>query len=219
MLIIQTLLNITVALILSLNRPVATKATPSTNKVLAQATYSLSNRYSNSYVNDVFADNILLTLAYMSGKVKSVSEISWDKIKAPGTSTVTLKPGQTFAFHDAVADKYTNKVVATTNAHFDSTQGFKSDGWLVGDGVCHLASFMYVVSKDAGLVSEAPTRHDFAQIPDVEKQNGVSIYYSPDNKNSSTYQNLYITNNYNKTIAFVFTQKNSALNIKVEQLN
>ena len=42
------------------------------NRVLTEANYSLTNRYSNTYVNDVFTDNILLTLAYMGGKVKKV---------------------------------------------------------------------------------------------------------------------------------------------------
>jgi hypothetical protein len=109
-------------------------------------------------------------------------------------------------------------VAATTNAHFNANEGFKSDGWLVGDGVCHLASFMYVASKKAGLISEAPTRHDFAVIPEVPQQSGVSIFYSPDNPSSSTLQNLYITNNRNKTIAFVFTTEKDKLNIRVQEL-
>lgn len=191
----------------------------STSKVLSEVTYSLSNRYSNTYVNNVFADNILLTLAYMSGKAKSGEEISWDKVKSLSAAKIVLNPGQTFAFHDTVADEYKDKVVATTNAHFNSTEGYLSDGWLVGDGVCHLASFMYVASKNAGLKSEAPTRHDFANIPDVQKQDGVSIYYSPENPSNSTLQNLYITNNQTKTIAMVFTHKNDLLNIRIEEIN
>ena len=189
------------------------------NKVLSQVTYSLSNRYSNSYVNNVFADNIRLTLAYMSGKVKVGQNIPWKAVKSTDVKTLVLKPGQTFAFHDEVLEKYKGKVALTTNAHFNSNEGFKSDGWLVGDGVCHLASFMYVAAMNAGLLLEAPTRHDFAAIPDVPKQAGVSIFYSPDNPSSSTLQNLYITNNYAKTIAFVFAQNNDDLSIKVEELN
>jgi len=189
------------------------------NKVLAQASYSLSNRYSDNYVNDVFTDNILLTLAYMSGKVKKGENISWETVKTSGTNTIILKPGETFAFHDSALKKYKNTIVATTNAHFNSSEGFKSDGWLVGDGVCHLASFMYALTKKAGLQSEAPTNHDFANIPDIPKELGVSIYYMPDNPNSSTLQNLYITNSFDKTIAFVFVHNNNNLNIRVEQLN
>ncbi|NMB83666.1 hypothetical protein GYA28_00015 [Candidatus Roizmanbacteria bacterium] len=189
------------------------------SQVLARASYSLSNRYGNSYVNEVFADNILLTLAYMDGKVKSGQNFSWSEIKASGSSMILLKPGQTFAFHDSVLSRYKNSVVATTNAHFTSNEGFRSDGWLVGDGVCHLASFMYALTKEAGLKAEAPTNHDFANIPDVPKELGVSIYYTPENSTSSTLQNLYITNSFNKTIAFVFEHNNNNLDIRVEQLN
>jgi len=211
------LLNIIVAGVLAFATP--SNVNTNTSKVLYRKTYSLANRYSNSYVNSVFADNILLTLAYMGGTVKKGEQVSWDTVKNQKENKLILKPGQTFAFHDAVLDKYAGKVTATTNAHFGSDQGFKSDGWLVGDGVCHLASFMYVVSKNAGLVSEAPTRHDFAKIPEVTQKDGVSIYYTPDNAASSKLQNLYITNNYNKTIAFVFTQVKDNLDIKVEQIN
>ena len=149
----------------------------------------------------------------MSGKVKKGKPIEWNKVKTSSVSKIILKPGQTFAFHDITLEKYKNKIALTTNAHFNYSEGFRSDGWLVGDGVCHLASFMYVVSKKAGLVLEAPTRHDFAKIPDVEKEAGVSIF------NTSATQNLYVTNNLNKTIAFVFTHKQNNLNIKVEQFN
>lgn len=213
------MINKLFSLILVTAMSLSGQARINTNKVLSQATYSLTNRYSNSYVNNVFSDNILLTLAYMTGKVKKGEKVSWNEVKTPSINKLVLKPGETFAFHDTTLEKYKGKVTQTTNAHFISSEGFKSDGWLVGDGVCHLASFMYVVSKDAGLETEAPTRHDFATIADVPKENGVSIYYSPDNPNSSTLQNLYITNNRSKTIAFVFTHDKNALNIKVEQYN
>lgn len=189
------------------------------NKVIAQVDYSLENRYSDSYVNEVFADNILLTLAYMGGKVKSGTDLSWEKVKSPGTNTFYLRPGETFAFHESVLPKYKDKVTATTNAHFNSYEGFKSDGWLVGDGVCHLASFIYALSLKAGLTAEAPTNHDFAVIPEVPREQGVSIYYTPNNPGTSTVQNLYVTNNFEKTIAFVFTHDDDTLNIKVEQVN
>ncbi|MFA6016469.1 MAG: VanW family protein [Patescibacteria group bacterium] len=182
-------------------------------KTLSQATYSLSNRYSNTFVNDVFSDNILLTIAYLGGKVKKGDLIAWDKIESDWEEKFTLKPGETFAFHDAVLDKYKNKVAKTTNAHFNSYEGFKSDGWLIGDGVCHLASFMYVVAKEAGLEVEAPTSHDFAVIPNIEKKDGVSIY------SENTLQNLYITNNKSDDVSFIFVHKERALTIRVETAN
>jgi len=218
MLIRNVILAIAIALSFLFQRPFLTPL-GSANKILSQATYSLTNRYADPYVNNVFVDNILLTLAYMSGEVKKGEKISWNTVKSPGVDKLVLKPGQTFAFHDTTLEKYKGKVASTTNAHFISTEGFKSDGWLVGDGVCHLASFMYVVSKNAGLQLEAPTRHDFAKIADVPKQFGVSIFYSPNDPSTSTLQNLYITNSLNKTIAFVFTHEKNSLNIKVEELN
>lgn len=181
--------TITALTILFSAQPVVVKA----NKPLAQVNYSLSNRYGNTYVNDVFKENILLTTKY--------------------TGNFSLKPGQSFAFHDAVLEKYKNKVVVTTNSHFNSSEGFKSDGYLVGDGVCHLASFMYVAAKNAGLEVEAPTPHDFAVIPDVQKKDGVSIF------SESASQNLYITNNKDEEIRFVFTNKNDILTIRVETAN
>lgn len=192
---------------------------PPREKVLSDVTYSLSNRYKDTFVNEVFADNILLTLAYLSGSVRNADQISWKTIQEPSESKLILKPGETFAFHDTAFEKYQGKIAATTNAHFNFQEGFRSSGYLVGDGVCHLASFLKVAAKKAGLMIEAPVSHDFAPIPDVAREDGVSIYYTPFDKNTSTQQNLYITNNKSNTIAFVFSHKNHELNIKVQELN
>lgn len=202
-----TLLTILASASLLLANPTS----PSVPKALSNVTYSLSNRYSVKSVNDVFSDNILLTLAYLGRKVKKGDEIPWDAIQAQGEERFSLKPGETFAFHEDVLEKYKDKVTLTTNAHFNSSEGFKSDGWLVGDGVCHLASFMYVAAKSADLEVEAPTSHDFAVIPNIQKKDGVSIY------SESTLQNLYITNNKGKEITFVFTHKDDTLSIRVEE--
>src|SRR5476649_1041134 len=43
-------------------------------QVLSKRSFSLEDRYGNSYVNKVFKDNILLTLSYMSGQVHNASE-------------------------------------------------------------------------------------------------------------------------------------------------
>lgn len=212
---IPKLLSIVTAVAISLHIP----SIPDKAQVLSDTNYSLTNRYSNEYVNGVFADNILLTLAYFNGSVKQGQDFSWDSVKAGGEFTEVIQPGETFAFHDNVLDKYEGKVRLTTNAHFISSEGFKSDGWLVGDGVCHLASFISVAAKKAGLEVDAPTRHDFAKIPDVSREDGVSIYYSPDNSHGSALQNLYITNNHPKPIAFVFKYNAENLDIKVAQLN
>lgn len=185
---------------------------------LSEVTYSLSDRYSNSYVSNVFSDNILLTLAYMRGIAKNGQAVDWNKVKGDFTYTMVLQHGQTFAFHDQVLSEYKGKIAETTNAHFDSTQGFESDGWLVGDGVCHLASFMNVAALKANLGVVAPTPHDFAVIPDVPKRYGVAIYYMPGESGSSSLQNLYITNTFDKSVAFVFTHKGSNLSIRIEKI-
>ncbi len=198
--------------------PVLPIATP-TPHILASKEYSLSDRYSNTFVNDVFADNILLTLNYMSGDIKQGQKVDWDTVHKENEYTFTLNPGKTFAFHDEVMDQYKDSVVKTTNAHFNSYEGFKSDGWLVGDGVCHLASFINVVSKEAGLGVNAPTRHDFAAIPDVSRADGTAIFYVPGEKGTSSRQNLYVTNTTTKTVAFVFKHVQDKLDISITQLD
>ncbi|HEV2339664.1 MAG TPA: hypothetical protein VGT05_02725 [Patescibacteria group bacterium] len=186
--------------------------------VLSSRTYSLADRYNNSYVNNVFADNILLTLAYMRGTVKEGQTVNWNMVKSDFTYTMVLKSGTSFAFHDSVLPQYKNNVSQTTNAHFDASEGFESDGWLVGDGVCHLASFINVVARTADLFVVSPTPHNFARIPDVPEKYGVAIYYMPGETGSSSMQNLYITNTFNKPVAFIFTHNGTNLTIRVEKL-
>lgn len=193
----------------SLTKSLAIK---SNSRIIAEKTYSLSDRYNNTFVNDVFSDNILLTLAYLRGQVKSGQDVNWNKVRGNFSYSFILKPGDTFAFHDAVLPQYKGEVALTTNLRFNSNEGFKDDGWLVGDGVCHLASFMNVVAKKANLLVNAPVRHDFAKIADVSRDDGVAIFYG------SELQNLYITNKFSTPVMFVFTHSNKSLDIKVVKL-
>lgn len=189
-------------------------------EVLASQSYSLKNRYQTESVNTVFADNILLTLSYMSGTTKMGEKVDWEKVRQPNRFHFVLEPGKSFAFHDQVIKEYQDSVVQTTNAHFIWDEGFKSDGWLVGDGVCHLASFINVVAQEAGLEVTAPTRHDFATIPDVEKSFGTSIYFMPGDANLSSKQNLYVKNNTSKPIALVFEHTSDhQLNLEVDTVS
>lgn len=183
--------------------------------VLASHSFSLENRYENSSVNAVFKDNILLTLAYLDGTVKSKTDISWDKIASPFHYEFILEPGQEFAFHDQILPEYKGGVTKTTNAHFNYQDGFKSDGYLTGDGVCHLASLVYWAAKDAGLTAIAPTDHDFAKIPDIPKEYGVSIYALPGAFETSARQNLYITNGLDEPVSFIFDFDGSSLTVDV----
>lgn len=182
---------------------------------LASHEISLDRRYENKFVSDVFKDNILLNMAYMRSVVKKADDIVWTTIKKPFTYKFTLFPAKTFAFHSDVLEKYKGSVVITSKAHFNFQEGFKSDGYLVGDGVCHLASLMYWAAKDAALDAYAPTAHNFAKIPEIPQDYGVSIYSFPGEKSSNAMQNLYITNNKQNPIEFVFDYNGKNLKVSV----
>ncbi len=188
-------------------------------KVLAQQELSLQNRYSNEFVNTVFKENILLNLAYMEGRIKPERNVNWDEVKKGSQFEFRLEPEQTFAYHDDILQKYQGQVVQTTNTHFNAADGFKTDGYLFGDGVCHLASLIYMAAKAAGLDAEAPTNHNFANIPDIPREYGVSIFSNPYAKGSHTLQNLYITNNKDKPIAFKFEYNGEKVKVAVLELN
>lgn len=155
----------------------------------------------------------------MSGKVTKASDINWEEINKPFEYEFKLKPYETFAYHEDVKEKYKNSLVKTTIAHFNAEDGFLTDGYLYGDGVCHLASLIYWVALDAGLLTEAPTNHDFAAIPDIAKKYGVSIYYNPGSLSANARQNLYITNNRAKTVSFKFEYRNNTLKVSAIELN
>jgi hypothetical protein len=182
---------------------------------LTQNNFSLEERYSNTFVNDVFKDNILLTLKYLNGDVKKSGDIKWNDIEKPFSFEFALKPGEVFAFHDDVLPEYQGSVVKETNAHFNLSDGFKSDGYLVGDGVCHLASLMNLAAQKAGLEVKAPTNHAFANIPQVPKEYGTSIYYYPGQRSNNAMQNLYIKNNKSNEIAFKFEYDGRDLKISI----
>ncbi|MFI5240870.1 MAG: VanW family protein [Microgenomates group bacterium] len=182
---------------------------------LSTHSFSLEKRYGNDFVNDVFKDNILLTLHYMAGTVKGKGDIVWENIEKPFHYEFTLKPGETFAYHDQVLPEYNKSLAKTTNAHFNYSDGFKSDGYLMGDGVCHFASLIYWAAKDAGLDAVSPVDHNFAVIPEVPKEYGVSIYFMPGNPGNSSRQNLYITNNLDKPVTFVFDYNGVELKVDV----
>ena len=141
------------------------------------------------------------------------------KVSDPFIYEFRLEPSRTFAFHGDVAEKYNNSLVKTTNARFNAADGFKTDGYLFGDGVCHLASLIYWVARDAGLAAEAPTNHNFANIPDVPKEFGVSIYSNPASKGSNTLQNLYITNNTQNPVVFIFDYDGKKLQITISTID
>lgn len=194
---------------------ITTKASdaPPVSQVLATREMSLDTRIYNAQLNDVYRDNILLTLSYMDGSTKPGQTVNWDAIRQPKTVKYTLPVGKTFAFHDAVLGEYKSNVVGTTNAHFGGNEGFKSDGALMGMGVCHLASLMSWSARDAQLEVSAPTNHNFAAIPQVPAEYGVSIYTTPDSFDASARQNLYITNTFAQPVEFIFQYDGRNLSI------
>lgn len=182
---------------------------------LASHVMPLNDRYPVPSVNTVFRDNILLVLHYMAGTVKKADEISWDSVRKPFTYEFRLEPGEVFAYHDGVLPEYQGKKLVTTNAHFNAQEGFVSDGYLYGDGVCHFASLMTWVARDAGLKVEARVRHDFANVPDVPRVHGTSIYADPGESFNEQNQNLYIENTNDKPVKFVFEYKDDELTFSV----
>ena len=188
-------------------------------KYLAAQQISLEKRYENKFVNDVFKDNILLNLSYLGGKVTRREDIKWEDIEKAYSYSFILLPGKTFAFHDDVLPQYKDSLVKTTNAHFNYDDGFKSDGYLMGDGVCHFASLIYWVAKEAGLEAYAPSNHNFAVIPEIDKEYGVAIYKMPGQSYTSQMQNLYITNNKENPVAFEFDyDKDGELKLSISEV-
>lgn len=183
----------------------------------AQHAISLDVRDKNGSVNNIFKNNILLTLAYMSGLVQDKSEINWQDLNKPFHYDYVLRPGEIFAFHEDILTQYSNKRVYTTNVHFNSAEGFLSDGYLYGDGVCHLASLINWVAYDAGLFVLAPTDHKFREIPEIPQKFGVSIYSSPSAKENNKKQNLYIENKFGKPVLFAFNYEDGVLNLSINK--
>lgn len=186
-----------------------------TQNVRTERSFSLTDRYPNPWVSGIFKDNILLTLGYMDHEVKNPANVNWSLIDKPQSYSFTLNPGKVFAFHEDVLPQFEGKVAATMHAHFNYADGFKSDGYVNGDGVCHLASLIYWAAKDAGLATLAPTNHNFATIPEVPKEYGVSIFYSPGAHDSNAEENLYITNTFDKPVHFAFAYDGTSLTVKV----
>ncbi len=189
---------------------------PSEN-LLARQKISLEQRHQVPFVNEVFKDNILLNIAYLEGSVSDPKAIDWGKVRGFSKYEFTLNPGETFAYHQDGLPEY--KIVKTTNTRFNAQDGFKFSGLLYGDGVCHLASLIKWVSEDAGLKVLAPTNHNFATIPQIDKINGVSIYYNPGANLANARQNLYVTNNKNKVVKFVFEYDQVDLSLSVAEIN
>ena len=172
---------------------------------IASKSMSLNLRYGGVELpENVYKDNILLNLAYLSGSVKSKNDINWDALHQPSTMEFSLEPGQRFAYHELISPEYKDNVAVAGKTNFGAGDGYKFEGGLYGMGVCHLASLIHWAALDAGLESVAPSNHDFYPIPEIPKEFGVAIFNSPDAPTASEKQNLYIKNNTDSKVTFKF---------------
>lgn len=187
-------------------------------ETVAEHKMSLDKRYAVASVNDVMRDNILLTLAYMRGIVPSGSKIDWDSVRKPFSYSFELKPGESYAFQRDSLPEFKDSIKVTSDLHFASQEGFKSDGYLYGDGVCHLASLFYWAAKDAGLNAVAPTNHNFAVIPEIPREYGVAIFSMPGQAKTNARQNLYVKNEGSSNVRFDISYNGDELEVKVIEI-
>lgn len=163
---------------------------------LARHDLDLTIREPDSFVNEVFRDNILLSLHYLKGGVSL--PVDWNQVREPFSVTFTLKPTEVFTFHANTLPEFAHPTI-TMNSQFYMDEGYKAVGGLGGNGVCHLATLINWVAKDAGLVTVAKVNHDFAPVAGVPREFGVAIL------SQSAQQNLYVKNNQDFPVVFRFS--------------
>lgn len=206
-----------ITLFSGINTPIDNFAqnTQSSGIVLARQELDLNNRYPVNSVNEVFSDNIILYLHYMNGSVTSVLDtekstanrriIDWEKARKPLAFSLTLSPNEVFVFHPDVLKEFDEKNLTIVDTSFGSTDGYRFIAGLWGNGVCHIASLINWVSKEAGLTVTSKVNHDFAVINGIEKKFGTAIYYLEGSNWSNQAQNLYIENPYSFPVTLNFT--------------
>lgn len=187
-------------------------------QVLARREFSLEKRYAVESVNEVMKKNILLNIAYLDGRVASKQDIAWDEVVKPFHSEFVLEAGKTFAYHEIVRNEYKGNLALTAKTNFNASDGYLSDGYLYGDGVCHLASLMNWAAQDAGLNVVVPKDHrSVGPINEVPDEYGVSIYKDAA-ANIGANNNLYITNTKDEAVKFHFNYDGEQLAIYVTEL-
>lgn len=183
--------------------------------VLSEKEFSLENRYAVKSVNEIMKKNILLNLAYLNGTVAKKADIDWNQVTSPFHFEKTLGVGETFAYHTNVRNEYTDQVAFTTNSNFNAADGYLSDGYLFGDGVCHLASLINWAALEAGLETVVPKDHrSVAHIPNIPDEYGVSIYK---NQGVGANNNLYVTNTKDKPVTLHFDYDGVDLKVYVTE--
>jgi len=167
------------------------------HQVLSSEIMDLNNRYSVASISNGFKENILIALKYLGLEIR-------------------LKPNEVFAFHDkGILPEFKESKIITQESDFTTNYGYKVVAGLGGNGVCHLASFMNWVASEAGLEVVAPTNHNFATIPGIDKKYGTSI----STRNSPERQNLYIRNNFDFPVEIRFFLLGNNLILTVSAIN
>lgn len=196
-------------------------------KPLAVHEMDLSKRLDNEAGSRIFADNILLALHYQKGdinelktgsKITSEANINWDKVRSPFEYSFTLKTGEVFAFHNKALAEYGNPKY-TMNSRFFGEEGYKFLNGLGGNGVCHLASLMNWVARDANLEVTAKVNHDFWPVPGISREYGTAIFYSDVDNFTAQNQNLYIKNNFDYPVEFKFNVEENKVKLAVKKLS
>lgn len=215
----NTLLTISTFILMGNN--LISGAVPGTQpQTLATTQISLEDRaMPGSFMASVMRDNILLTIAHMRGIVDNPKSIDWETVRKPFEYSFELKPGETYAFQRDSLQEYKDSIVKTIDVNFAGQDGYKSDGYLMGDGVCHLASLFYKAALIAGIEAKAPTNHNFMPIPEIEREYGVAIYSMPGNPEANASQNLYIKNDTSGVIKFVIKYDGKNLETKVLKID
>jgi hypothetical protein len=183
--------------------------------LLAQKELDLATRQKDRYVNEVFADNILLYLHYLKGNVDATANkqlattnqkaMDFEKVREPFSFSFTLTPGEVFTFHPDSLPEFQDKPKKTAFTTFKSTEGYRFVAGLWANGVCHIASLINWATQEAGLKVTAKVNHDFASIPGVPREFGTAIYYTDNTPTANQSQNLYVENTYTFPVTLNFT--------------
>lgn len=185
-----------------LNAPIAGMAGQLVEEshILASESLDLNRRAPVESVNEGFKENILIAL---------------DHLKRINNGTLILQPGEVFAFHENIAPQFQGEKVITQESGFGVKDGYKVVAGLPGNGVCHLASLMNKVAREAGLAVTAAVDHDFAAIPGIEREYGTSIYFMPGGGRNSANQNLYLKNTLNFPVKLDFSLEGEELQFAI----
>lgn len=166
--------------------------------ILAEQSLDLKTRHRETQINEAFAFNILHALEFFP-------------------SPLILRPNEVFVFHEMVLPEFEGDSLVSSQTRYLAKEGYQTVLGLPGNGVCHLASLMNWVASEAGLEVKAEVNHRFAPIPGVPEEHGTSIRYTPDGRLNSQKQNLYLKNNFDYPVEFIFETKGEALIFKINR--